>query len=96
MSTAEAVAVILGAAVPLLVALASLMWWAYRRGEAAGEAKAERKAGERSLAEDKARIRALEQQLGRDRCLAAETQTSLTVAAVARARCGNEVSRRNQ
>jgi len=64
MSTAEAVAVILGAAVPLLVALASLMWWAYRRGEAAGEAKAERKAGERSLAEDKARIRALEQQLG--------------------------------
>ena len=55
---------ILGAAVPLLVALASLMWWAYRRGEAAGEAKAERKAGERSLAEDKARIRALEQQLG--------------------------------
>jgi type VI protein secretion system component VasK len=63
MSTAEAIGAILGAAVPLLVALASLLWWAYKRGEAAGEAKAERRAGERSLAEDKAKIQALERQL---------------------------------
>jgi type VI protein secretion system component VasK len=64
MITAEAVAGILGATVPLLVALASLMWWAYKRGEAAGKARAERKAGERLLAEDKSRIEALEHRLG--------------------------------
>ena len=64
MSTAEAVAAILSATVPLLVALAGLTWWAYKRGEAAGEAKAERRAGERSLAEDKAKIEALERRLG--------------------------------
>jgi len=65
MSIAEAIAAILSAIVPLLVALASLMWWAYRRGEAAGEEKAERRAGERSQAEDKAKIEALERQLGK-------------------------------
>jgi hypothetical protein len=53
MSTAEAVAAILSATVPLLVALASLMWWAYRRGLAAGEEK-------RSLAEATAKIEALQ------------------------------------
>ncbi len=64
MGAAEAGAAILSAAVALLVALASLMWWAYKRGEAAGEARAERRAGERSLAEDKAKIEALERRLG--------------------------------
>jgi type VI protein secretion system component VasK len=64
MGTAEAVAAILSATVPLLVALAGLIWWAYRRGEAAGEAKAERRAGERSLAEEKAKIEALDRRLG--------------------------------
>jgi hypothetical protein len=53
MSTAEAVAAILSATVPLLVALASLMWWAYRLGLAAGEEK-------RSLAEATAKIEALQ------------------------------------
>ncbi len=64
MGIAEAVAAILSATVPLLVALAGLTWWAYKRGEAAGEAKAERRAGERSLAEDKAKIETLERRLG--------------------------------
>jgi hypothetical protein len=44
MSTAQGIAAVLGAIVPLLVALASLLWWAYRRGEAAGMAKAEGRA----------------------------------------------------
>jgi hypothetical protein len=64
MTTAEALAAILSATVPMLAAVASLLWWAYKRGEAAGEAKAERRADERSLAEDKARIEALERRLG--------------------------------
>jgi type VI protein secretion system component VasK len=64
MSAAEAGAAILSATVALMVALASVLWWVYKRGEAAGEAKAERRAGERSLAEDKARIEALEHRLG--------------------------------
>lgn len=34
------VAAILSAAIPLLVALASLLWWVYKRGEVAGEEKA--------------------------------------------------------
>lgn len=67
MSIAVAVAAILSATVPLLVALASLMWWAYKRGEAAGEQKAERRAGERVQAEDKAKIHAIEQLLAETR-----------------------------
>jgi hypothetical protein len=74
MSIAEVVAAILSATVPLLVALASLMWWAYRRGEAAGEEKAERKAGERSQAEDKAKIEALGQLLAETRAELASLQ----------------------
>ena len=74
MSIAQAVAAILSATVPLLVALASLMWWAYRRGEAAGEERAERKAGERSQAEDKAKIEALGQLLAETRAELASLQ----------------------
>ena len=74
MSIAEAVAAILSATVPLLVALASLMWWAYRRGKAAGEEKAERRAGERSQAEDKAKIEALGQLLAETRAELASLQ----------------------
>jgi hypothetical protein len=68
MSITVAVFVILSAAVTALGSLASLLWWAYRRGEAAGEAKAERDAAQ---AEDKAKIEILEQ-------LLAETRAELT------------------
>jgi hypothetical protein len=67
MSNAEAFAVILSGTIPALVALAGLLWWAYKRGEAAGEARAERRASERSQAEDKARITDLERQLAETR-----------------------------
>jgi hypothetical protein len=60
MSTAVAVFAILSATVTALGSLASLLWWAYRRGESAGEAKAERDAAH---AEDKAKIETLEQLL---------------------------------
>jgi uncharacterized iron-regulated membrane protein len=53
MSVAEAVFAILGTAVTMLSALGALLWWVYKRGQAAG---AER-------AEDKAKINALERML---------------------------------
>jgi hypothetical protein len=53
MSVAEAVFAILGTAVTTLSTLGALMWWVYKRGQAAG---AER-------AEDKAKIEALERLL---------------------------------
>jgi O-phosphoseryl-tRNA(Cys) synthetase len=60
MSTAQTAAAIVTAAVPLLVALASLLCWAYKRGEAAGEDRARRVADERVQVEAEAKIRALE------------------------------------
>lgn len=64
MSTAQAIAAALGAIVPLLAALASLLWWAYRRGEAAGMEKAEGKAKiealERLLTETRAELASLQ------------------------------------
>jgi hypothetical protein len=55
MST-EAIFVIIGTVVTLLGSVAGLTWWAYRRGETAGEEKAGR-------AEDKARIASIERQI---------------------------------
>jgi hypothetical protein len=66
MSIAVAVATILSATVPLVVALVGLTWWAYKRGVAAGEACARREAVERSQVEDKAKIEALERILDRN------------------------------
>jgi len=59
MSIAEAVAAILSATVPLLVALAGLMWWAYRRGEAVGAEKARRESLERIVADIRAELAAM-------------------------------------
>lgn len=56
MSTALAFFAILSSAVTVIGGQAGLLWWAYKRGEEAGE----RKAGQ---AEDKTKIEALEQQL---------------------------------
>lgn len=70
MSVAQGLAAVLSATVPLLVALASLLWWAYRRGEAAGEERAKRQADELTQAESKAKLEALER-------LLAETRTEL-------------------
>jgi hypothetical protein len=77
MSSAEAAAVILSGTVPLLVALAGLLWWAYRRGEVSGAEKARREAVERSQAEDKAKISALERLLTETRAELAETRALL-------------------
>ena len=51
MSIAQTLATILAATVAALVALASLLRWAYKQGEAAGAEKARREAGERLQAE---------------------------------------------
>lgn len=67
MSTADGIAVILTAAIPMLVAGASLLWFTYRRGVAAGEDRAKRQADERVQAESKAKIEALEQLLAETR-----------------------------
>ena len=56
MSTAVAFFAILSSAVTVIGGQAGLLWWAYKRGEEAGE----RKAGQ---VEDKTKIEALEQQL---------------------------------
>jgi hypothetical protein len=55
-STAVAFFAILSSAVTVIGTQAGLMWWAYKRGEEAGE----RKAGQ---VEDRTKIEALEQQL---------------------------------
>lgn len=68
MSTAQGIAAVLGAIVPLLVALASLLWRAYRRGEATGMEKAEGKAKIEALK------RLLTQTPGRASLIAAEAQ----------------------
>jgi hypothetical protein len=75
MSSAEAVAAILSGTVPLLVAFAGLLWWAYKRGELSGAEKARREAIERSQAEDKAKIAALEQLLAQTRTELASRQS---------------------
>jgi hypothetical protein len=69
-STAQGVTALIGATVPSLVALASLLWWTYKRGEAAGEDRAKRRADERAQVEGKAKIEALER-------LLTETRTEL-------------------
>jgi hypothetical protein len=63
MSAAEAIAAILSGTVSTLVALAGLVWWAYKLGEAAGASKAERGEGQRSQAANEARILDLEQEI---------------------------------
>jgi hypothetical protein len=77
MSTALTVTAILGVTVPTLVALAGLLRWVYRRGEASGAEKARREADERSQAEDKAKIAALERLLVETRVELAQMRTEL-------------------
>jgi hypothetical protein len=74
MNIALAVAAILSAAVALLIALAGLLRWVYRRGESSGAEKARREADERSQAEDKARIKDLERVLAETRAELASIQ----------------------
>jgi hypothetical protein len=74
MSAPQGITAVLGAIVPLLAAMASLLWWAYRRGEAAGEDRAKRQADERTQAESKAKIEALEQLLTQTRTELASLQ----------------------
>lgn len=64
MNAVEAVFAILGTAVTVLGAQASLIWWAYKRGQAAGEEKAGRDA---ARAVDKAKIEAIERMLAETR-----------------------------
>lgn len=74
MSSAEAVAAILNGTVPLLAALAGLLWWTYRRGEVSGAERTRREAIERSQAEDKVKIATLERLLAETRAELASRQ----------------------
>lgn len=58
---------IASATVGVLCSLAALAWWAYRRGEAAGELRAERETAQRSQAEARAKVEALERLLAETR-----------------------------
>ena len=64
MNTAESVCTIFGTVVTVPVALASLVWWAYKRGIAAGKERAADKAKieslERLLAETRAELAAVQ------------------------------------
>lgn len=53
MNTAGVIFTIIGTSIAGLSAIAGLMWWAYKRGQAAGKQRAE----------DKAKIEALERQV---------------------------------
>jgi len=64
MSVTLVVFTAVGTSVALLCALASLLWWAYKRGQADGAEKAGRDA---ARAEDQAKIEALERQLAETR-----------------------------
>jgi hypothetical protein len=74
MSIALAVASIFAASVSTLAALAGLLRWVYRRGEASGADKARRDADERSRAEDKTKIQDLERALTQTRAELASTR----------------------
>jgi hypothetical protein len=74
MSTAEGIAVILTAVIPMLVAEASLLWFTYRRGMAAGAELTKRQADERMQAESKAKIEVLEHLLAETRAEVAVLQ----------------------
>jgi hypothetical protein len=74
MSVVMVVFAILGTTVTVLVALAGLVWWAYKRGQAAGADKAGRDA---ARAEDVAKIEALQRQLTETRTDLADTQAAL-------------------
>ena len=60
MGVAEAVFAILSASATVLGGLGGLLWWAYRRGQASGSAKARNEADQRALAQADAKIQALE------------------------------------
>jgi hypothetical protein len=62
---------VVGTSVAVLCALAGLVWWAYKRGQAAGAEKAGRDA---ARAEDQAKIDALERQLAETRAELAAIQ----------------------
>lgn len=63
MNAAQTVTAMVAAAVPLLVALAGMCWWCFKRGQASGAEMARSEAGARAQAEDKAKIQALERSL---------------------------------
>jgi hypothetical protein len=60
MGIAEAISAVLSGSVTVLCAMASLLWWAYRRGQASGAEKAAHEAERRAQARADAKIRALE------------------------------------
>jgi hypothetical protein len=60
MGIAESIFAILSAAATVLCAIGSLLWWAYRCGQAWGAEKARREAEQRAQARADVKIRALE------------------------------------
>jgi hypothetical protein len=72
MSIVEAIFAILGTVVTALTAEATLLWWAYRRGETAGAEKAERDA---ARAAGQARMEQLARELAETRAELATLQS---------------------
>jgi hypothetical protein len=72
MSVAEAIFAIFGTVVTALTAEATLLWWAYKRGEAAGAEKAGQDAAQ---AESQARIEQLARELTETRAELAALQS---------------------
>lgn len=60
MGIAESIFALLSASATVLGAMGSLLWWAYRRGQAAGAENARHQADQRARASADAKIRALE------------------------------------
>ena len=60
MGIAEAISAILGTSATVLCAMGSLLWWAYRRGQASGAERVRHQADQRAQAQADAKIQALE------------------------------------
>ena len=63
MGAAQVISVVLSASATVLGALGSLLWWTYRRGQAAGAEKARHEADQLAQAKADAKIQALEQRV---------------------------------
>ena len=63
MDLAGTIFTVAGGIAAVLGIIGSYTWWVYRRGQASGEAIAERKADQRAQTESAAKVRILETQL---------------------------------
>lgn len=63
MGAAQVISVVLSASATVLGALGSLLWWAYRRGQASGAEKARHETDQLAQAQADAKIQALERRV---------------------------------